>query len=98
MKITVKGMVLSGLAIFAIAMLHNPRQLSANLPTTSWHASKMLADGGIPMPPWNSSGNAMLADGGIPMPPWPSSSNLAAISDGGPVNGSRDLQATTHSA
>ncbi len=82
MKIRVKIMVLSGLAILAIATLHNSQQISANLPTTSWHASRILADGGLPMPPWPSSGNVLLADGGLPMPPWPSSGNVL-LADGG---------------
>ena len=98
MKIRVKIMVLSGLAILAIATLHNSQQISANLPTTSWHASRILADGGLPMPPWPSSGNVLLADGGLPMPPWPPSGNLAETGDGGRVNGSRDLQAPRNSA
>jgi len=84
MKRTPRMVVLTGLTILAVAMLHlgNPLQHRANLPTECWHASQLLADGGAPMPPWPSSGNALLADGGAPMPPWPPSAGFLPT-DGG---------------
>jgi len=87
MKRTPRMVVLTGLTILAVAMLHlgNPLQHRANLPTECWHASQLLADGGAPMPPWPSSGNALLADGGAPMPPWPSSRNVLLADGGAPM-------------
>jgi hypothetical protein len=86
MKITVKGMVLTSLAIFAITILQNPRQTSTNLPIATWRTPQVVADGGLPMPPWPNTGNVLLADGGLPMPPWPPSGNLSVKDKGNSMN------------
>lgn len=81
MKTTLRVIVVASLAVFVIAMLRNPRQMSATLPTANLPAPHLLADGGLPMPPWPQTGNVLVADGGLPMPPWPSSGSVLAGAD-----------------
>lgn len=82
MRSNFRVIVIAGLAILGIATVGSRQQISATRAATSWRASRSLADGGLPMPPWPKTGNVLVADGGLPMPPWPPSRNLLKNSGG----------------